>query len=74
MFEKRRQRLQELRKEAPQAQPETYGKKETGPSVSTADVNQIQPQYRGASQPRPEYQSSGQYLDPALDDKASPSR
>lgn len=74
IFERRQERFRQLRRET--EQPAAGVQTNPGPAVNKApsDVHQIQGEYQGASQPRPQYETSGEYLPEFLEGKVRPNR
>jgi hypothetical protein len=74
VLESRQERLRQLRWESEQRAAALQSNPAHAVNRAPADVDQIQRQYLGASQRRPQYESSGEYLPEFLDGRLRPGR
>jgi hypothetical protein len=74
VLESRQERLRQLRWESEQRAAAVQSSPAHAVNRAPADVDQIQRQYLGASQRRPQYESSGEYLPEFLDGRLRPGR
>ena len=74
VLESRQERLRQLRRDSEQRAAAVQSGPADAVNRAPADVDQIQRQYLGTSQRRPQYESSGEYLPEFLDGRLPPGR
>lgn len=74
IFERRQERFEQLRKETQQPAAGVQINPVPAAKSPPTDIRQIQPRYLGASQLRPQYETTGDYLPEFLEGKTRPGR
>ena len=74
VFESRQERVRQLRRDSEQRAAALQSNPAHDVNRAPADIDQIQPQYLGTSQRRPQYERSGEYLPEFLDGRLGPGR